>query len=171
MERVPKRRKSSQWKKANILKLLPSSLKEAMYISSWKKCYSKHDVNSCMSKIQKTSFGEKLVGYLHFVNEYAAIHHMMHVFSLLSSGLSPFILNANGLNPNPNNPKSTLGFKKLDLGTKPTRLNLYPTLRMDVMSIYKLAQKSFASPGKKCSTSKTEDIKIILFTWPYALEC
>ena len=36
--------------------------------------------------------------------------------------------------------------------------------------VCKLAQKSFVSPGKKCSTSKTEDTKIILFAWPYALE-
>ncbi|XP_072042654.1 integrator complex subunit 9-like [Amphiura filiformis] len=63
MERVPKRRKSTQWKKPNILKLLPASLKDALYLSSWKKCYTKHDINSCMSKIQKTSFGEKLPLY------------------------------------------------------------------------------------------------------------
>ena len=36
---------------------------------------------------------------------------------------------------------------------------------------YKLAQKSFASPGKKCFTSKTEDTKIILCIWPYLSEC
>ena len=35
----------------------------------------------------------------------------------------------------------------------------------------KLAQKSFASPGKKCSTSKTEDTEIIMYVWPYAFEC
>ena len=34
----------------------------------------------------------------------------------------------------------------------------------------KLAQKSFASPRKNSHTSKTEDTKIILYVWPYALE-
>ena len=38
-------------------------------------------------------------------------------------------------------------------------------------TLSKLAQKSFASPRKKCHTSKTEDTKIILYVWPYAFEC
>ena len=34
----------------------------------------------------------------------------------------------------------------------------------------KLAQKSFASPGKNWYPSKTEDTNIILYVWPCALE-
>ena len=37
--------------------------------------------------------------------------------------------------------------------------------------VNKLAQKSFASPGKNGFISKMEDTKIILYVWPYALEC
>ena len=42
--------------------------------------------------------------------------------------------------------------------------------RASITKVCKLAQKSFASPGNKFYSSKTEDTKIILYIRPYALE-
>ncbi|XP_071479583.1 integrator complex subunit 9-like [Diadema antillarum] len=60
IERVPKKCVSSLWKKPEVLKTLPSPLKEAPCLASWKRCYSKHNVKACISKIQNAAFSEKV---------------------------------------------------------------------------------------------------------------
>ncbi|XP_063959379.1 integrator complex subunit 9-like [Lytechinus pictus] len=63
MERVPKKQSSSPWKKPDLLKSLPAPLKDVKWLGCWKKCYSKHDVNACLSKITNAAFSEKLSLY------------------------------------------------------------------------------------------------------------
>ncbi|XP_033640670.1 integrator complex subunit 9-like [Asterias rubens] len=60
MERVPKKRTAGNWKKPSFLKLLPAPLRDAQWLSSWKGCYTKHDINACLSKVQITAFSQKL---------------------------------------------------------------------------------------------------------------
>ena len=60
--------------------------------------------------------------------------------------------------------------KDLSVMTKYRISNELKTGLVSFSERYKLAQKSFASPGKKCFTSKMEDTKIILYIWPHALE-
>ncbi|XP_031573815.1 integrator complex subunit 9 homolog [Actinia tenebrosa] len=57
-ERVPKVSKGNMWKENDVLRCLPSSISDSA--QSWKVLYSKHDVKSCISKIQSVGYGEKL---------------------------------------------------------------------------------------------------------------
>ncbi|XP_077990800.1 integrator complex subunit 9-like [Glandiceps talaboti] len=59
-ERVPKLHPATKWKQPDVLKNLPSPLREAMHVTSWRKCYSKHDVNAALGKVRLAGYAEKL---------------------------------------------------------------------------------------------------------------
>ena len=65
---------------------------------------------------------------------------------------------------------SNVNFAWLEMHTETPRCTPAVALDQNVGVWNKLAQKSFASPGKICCTSKTKDKKIVLYIWPYALE-
>ncbi|KAJ8020959.1 Integrator complex subunit 9 [Holothuria leucospilota] len=60
IDRVPKRKRAVFWKSVDLKKLLPSPLKEVAHLSSWRSCYTKQDIQSCISKIKPAAFSEKL---------------------------------------------------------------------------------------------------------------
>ncbi|XP_006820079.1 LOW QUALITY PROTEIN: integrator complex subunit 9-like [Saccoglossus kowalevskii] len=60
IERVPKLQPATKWKEPNILKTLPSPLRESLHVPSWRKCYNKHDINAAMSKVKLAGYSEKL---------------------------------------------------------------------------------------------------------------
>ncbi|XP_052237573.1 integrator complex subunit 9-like isoform X5 [Dreissena polymorpha] len=59
IERVPRTKSCSRWKKADILKNLPLPLREAVNPTSWRKCYTLQDIDACMSRVQVMGFNEK----------------------------------------------------------------------------------------------------------------
>ncbi|XP_070533151.1 integrator complex subunit 9-like [Ptychodera flava] len=59
-ERVPKLQPATKWKQPDIIKTLPSPLREAQNVPSWRKCYSKHDVNAALSKVRFAGYAERL---------------------------------------------------------------------------------------------------------------
>lgn len=59
MERNPKSKVCSQWKADNILKLLPPSLKDTVRPRMWKKCYTRHDINSSLARVQLVGYNER----------------------------------------------------------------------------------------------------------------
>uniref|UniRef100_A0A8C4QK56 Integrator complex subunit 9 n=1 Tax=Eptatretus burgeri TaxID=7764 RepID=A0A8C4QK56_EPTBU len=59
IERVPKPRASSKWKNKDVLRSLPSPLKDAQDIWSWRQCYSLQEVNSALSKVRLVGFSQK----------------------------------------------------------------------------------------------------------------
>uniref|UniRef100_A0A8C6LHS8 Integrator complex subunit 9 n=1 Tax=Nothobranchius furzeri TaxID=105023 RepID=A0A8C6LHS8_NOTFU len=76
MERVPKAQSATCWKNKDLQRVLPGPLKEAVDVWTWKRCYSMHEVNSALSKVQ-------LVGYSQKVELFGAVQ-----VSPLSSGYS-----------------------------------------------------------------------------------
>lgn len=60
INRVPKRKRAAFWKSVDMRKLLPSPLKEVAHLSSWRSCYSKQDIQSCISRIKPAAFSENL---------------------------------------------------------------------------------------------------------------
>uniref|UniRef100_A0A8K9V6T9 Integrator complex subunit 9 n=1 Tax=Oncorhynchus mykiss TaxID=8022 RepID=A0A8K9V6T9_ONCMY len=59
--RVPKAQSATCWKNKEIKRLLPSPLKDAVEVSTWKRCYSIQDVNSALSKVQLVGYSQKVV--------------------------------------------------------------------------------------------------------------
>ncbi|XP_071148111.1 integrator complex subunit 9-like [Mytilus edulis] len=59
VERYPKPEIRDRWKEPVILDLLPPFLKEAVHPFAWKKCYTKHDIQSCVARVQTVGFNEK----------------------------------------------------------------------------------------------------------------
>ncbi|KAK2180539.1 hypothetical protein NP493_439g04033 [Ridgeia piscesae] len=59
IERVPKLLRATKWKQANVQSCLPSPLRDAVSPGAWRRCYSNHDIQSCLSKVQKVGFSEK----------------------------------------------------------------------------------------------------------------
>uniref|UniRef100_A0A674NH28 Integrator complex subunit 9 n=1 Tax=Takifugu rubripes TaxID=31033 RepID=A0A674NH28_TAKRU len=76
MERVPKAQSATCWKNKEIQRMLPGSLKDAVDVWTWKRCYSMQEVNSALSRVQ-------LVGYSQKVELFGAVQ-----VSPLSSGYS-----------------------------------------------------------------------------------
>ncbi|KAK7111966.1 hypothetical protein V1264_011503 [Littorina saxatilis] len=60
VERNPKLKGASFWKEDEFASLLPSSLKEAKEPRGWRKLYTKHDIDACLSKVQTVGYNEKL---------------------------------------------------------------------------------------------------------------
>uniref|UniRef100_A0A8C7SPL3 Integrator complex subunit 9 n=1 Tax=Oncorhynchus mykiss TaxID=8022 RepID=A0A8C7SPL3_ONCMY len=60
MERVPKAQSATCWKYKEIQRLLPGPLKDAVEVSTWKRCYSMQDVNSALSKVQLVGYSQKV---------------------------------------------------------------------------------------------------------------
>ncbi|XP_060040886.1 integrator complex subunit 9 isoform X1 [Erinaceus europaeus] len=60
IERVPKAQSASLWKNKDIQRLLPSPLKDAVEVSTWRRCYSMQEVNSALSKIQLVGYSQKI---------------------------------------------------------------------------------------------------------------
>lgn len=44
-----------------IYRLLPSPLKDAVEVSTWRRCYTMQEVNSALSKIQLVGYSQKIV--------------------------------------------------------------------------------------------------------------
>ncbi|XP_064127973.1 integrator complex subunit 9 isoform X2 [Loxodonta africana] len=60
IERVPKAQSASLWKNKDVQRLLPSPLKDAVEVSTWRRCYSMQEVNSALSKIQLVGYSQKI---------------------------------------------------------------------------------------------------------------
>ncbi|KAL5013814.1 hypothetical protein ScPMuIL_008084 [Solemya velum] len=60
VERTPKTKMCSKWKSEDIQKNLPPNLKNAVRPSAWKRCYTRHDINASLARIQLIGFNEKL---------------------------------------------------------------------------------------------------------------
>ncbi|XP_077925597.1 integrator complex subunit 9 isoform X3 [Halichoerus grypus] len=60
IERVPKAQSASLWKNKDIQRLLPSPLKDAVEVSTWRRCYTMQEVNSALSKIQLVGYSQKI---------------------------------------------------------------------------------------------------------------
>uniref|UniRef100_A0A2K5E3K7 Integrator complex subunit 9 n=1 Tax=Aotus nancymaae TaxID=37293 RepID=A0A2K5E3K7_AOTNA len=60
IERVPKAQSASLWKNKDIQRLLPSPLKDAVEVSTWRTCYTMQEVNSALSKIQLVGYSQKI---------------------------------------------------------------------------------------------------------------
>ncbi|ESP04266.1 hypothetical protein LOTGIDRAFT_224004 [Lottia gigantea] len=60
VERNPRTNISSKWKHEDIIKNLPPPLKEAVNPLLWKQCYTKHDIDSSLSKVQVVGFNQKM---------------------------------------------------------------------------------------------------------------
>jgi integrator complex subunit 9 len=57
-QRLPKPNKSSFWKESNILRSLPSPLRDVVTPQTWRRCYSLQAIHSCLSKVQNVAFNE-----------------------------------------------------------------------------------------------------------------
>lgn len=42
-------------------RMLPGSLKDAVDVWTWKRCYSMHEVNSALSRVQLVGYSQKVV--------------------------------------------------------------------------------------------------------------
>ncbi|KAJ1158080.1 hypothetical protein NDU88_010774 [Pleurodeles waltl] len=60
IERVPKNQATSRWKNKELQRLLPAPLKDAVEVSTWRKCYTMQEVNSALSKIQLVGYSQKI---------------------------------------------------------------------------------------------------------------
>ncbi|XP_039593987.1 integrator complex subunit 9 [Polypterus senegalus] len=60
IERVPKDQSAVYWKSKEMWRLLPSSLKDAVDVTTWKPCYNIQDVNAALSKVQLVGYSQKI---------------------------------------------------------------------------------------------------------------
>ncbi|XP_077009027.1 integrator complex subunit 9 isoform X5 [Tamandua tetradactyla] len=60
IERVPKAQSASLWKNKDVQRLLPAPLKDAVEVSTWRRCYTMQEVNSALSKIQLVGYSQKI---------------------------------------------------------------------------------------------------------------
>ncbi|KAM9315569.1 integrator complex subunit 9 isoform 2-T2 [Gastrophryne carolinensis] len=60
IERVPKAQSATKWKQKEDQRQLPSPLKDAVDIFTWRKCYTMQEVNSALSKIQLVGYSQKI---------------------------------------------------------------------------------------------------------------
>uniref|UniRef100_K1PRM0 Integrator complex subunit 9 n=1 Tax=Magallana gigas TaxID=29159 RepID=K1PRM0_MAGGI len=59
VERNPRNKKCSKWKSDAILSSLPTFLREAIRPTAWRECYTKHDIQACLSRVQTVGYNEK----------------------------------------------------------------------------------------------------------------
>lgn len=64
VERNPRNKKCSKWKSDGILSSLPTFLREAIRPTAWRECYTKHDIQACLSRVQTVGYNEKRVKIL-----------------------------------------------------------------------------------------------------------
>lgn len=64
VERNPRNKKCSKWKSDAILSSLPTFLREAIRPTAWRECYTKHDIQACLSRVQTVGYNEKRVKIL-----------------------------------------------------------------------------------------------------------
>ncbi|KAK7507295.1 hypothetical protein BaRGS_00001230 [Batillaria attramentaria] len=57
VERNPRMKPASLWKEEDVV---PPSLREVTEPLGWRKLYTKHDIDACLSKVQTVGFNEKL---------------------------------------------------------------------------------------------------------------
>ncbi|XP_064411595.1 integrator complex subunit 9 [Latimeria chalumnae] len=60
IERVPKSQLASYWKNKELQRLLPAPLKDAVEVSTWRRCYTMQEVNSALSKVQLVGYSQKI---------------------------------------------------------------------------------------------------------------
>ncbi|XP_007906742.1 integrator complex subunit 9 [Callorhinchus milii] len=60
IERVPKAQAATNWKSREMLRLLPGGLKDAVEVTTWKRCYSLQEVNLALSKVQLVGYSQKI---------------------------------------------------------------------------------------------------------------
>ncbi|KAM8954214.1 integrator complex subunit 9 [Pelodytes ibericus] len=60
VERVPKAQSATMWKHKEVQRLLPTPLKDAVEVFTWRKCYTIQEVNSALSKIQLVGYSQKI---------------------------------------------------------------------------------------------------------------
>lgn len=53
-----------------VYRLLPSPLKDAVEVSTWRRCYTMQEVNSALSKIQLVGYSQKIVSVDTFVSAF-----------------------------------------------------------------------------------------------------
>lgn len=58
-ESMPKAKSASLWKNKDIQRLLPSH-KDAVKVSTWRRCYTMQEMNSALSKIQLVEYSQKI---------------------------------------------------------------------------------------------------------------
>ena len=61
VEKSPRLNKCTRWKQEDMLNSLPPLVRDALRPTAWKQCYTKHDINSCLSKVQPVGYNEKKV--------------------------------------------------------------------------------------------------------------
>ncbi|XP_061164855.1 uncharacterized protein LOC133173822 [Saccostrea echinata] len=59
VERNPRNKKCSKWKSDGILASLPAPLRDAIRPTAWRECYTRHDIQACLSKVQTVGYNEK----------------------------------------------------------------------------------------------------------------
>ncbi|KAK6166595.1 hypothetical protein SNE40_023250 [Patella caerulea] len=60
VERNPRTNIATKWKQEEVLMHLPAPLKDAVNTLKWKQCYTKHDIDSCLSKVTLIGFNQKM---------------------------------------------------------------------------------------------------------------
>ncbi|XP_076460396.1 integrator complex subunit 9-like [Babylonia areolata] len=60
VERNPKLKTASYWKEEDFASLLPSCLKTAKEPRGWRKLFTQHDIDACLSKVQIVGHNQKL---------------------------------------------------------------------------------------------------------------
>nr|KAG5714850.1 hypothetical protein BaRGS_000338 [Batillaria attramentaria] len=60
VERNPRMKPASLWKEEEYASVVPPSLREVTEPLGWRKLYTKHDIDACLSKVQTVGFNEKL---------------------------------------------------------------------------------------------------------------
>ena len=69
IERNPKLRRASAWKKANLNKQIAiPNFSDCASASNWETIYSMKEINSCLSKVKPVSFSEKTVFFMLIIN-------------------------------------------------------------------------------------------------------
>lgn len=60
IERFPKASSTNLWKEADVLRHLPPPLRDSKNPHTWKQCYSMHDVQASLARVQMVGFNEKI---------------------------------------------------------------------------------------------------------------
>lgn len=95
VERNPRNKKCSKWKSDAILSSLPTFLREAIRPTAWRECYTKHDIQACLSRVQTVGYNEKrvkiLVDWFNIFHSSLLICPPLSLYSLVDPGLHFFM--------------------------------------------------------------------------------
>lgn len=72
-----------------INRLLPSPLKDAVEVSTWRRCYTMQEVNSALSKIQLVGYSQKIVSVNMILSD--AWMFLIHPSAVWEDLLIPFL--------------------------------------------------------------------------------